>query len=240
MSITFRLIVIALLEPIYALVTRAWMPFHFQGIELELMISVCRALIAGLVWLWFGDFILSGSGKVRPHQRPVLIAAAAALLLEAAVCGNTGLSGPSLQITLAVTSLVVALHEELVYRALLQDLLRRRIGLMPALLLSNLCFTLYHFGAQPLNPLNFVYLFLSGCTLGLIYERTRSLVAVITIHSLADAIFCFTPLVETPWPPLMGDFMVAVAFLLALSLYPNRSAASASKMAQFVRVADDV
>lgn len=240
MSTAFKLSVTLLLELLYAFVTRSWMPFHFQGIELELLISTCRALMAGLVWLWFGDFIRSSIHSIRPHQRPGVIAVAGVLLVEALLCARLGLPGLPLQTTWAATSLIVGIHEELVFRGLLQTLLTRRLGWVPGVVLSNLCFTLFHFGAQPLNPVNFINLFLTGCVLGVVYCRTGSLLAVIAIHAAVDSIYSFSPFLHVPWPPLFTDFFDGLALLLALSLYPNRSMAAVSRMTQLVRVADDV
>lgn len=240
MSMGFKLAVTLLLELIYAFVTRAWMPFHFQGITLELLISTCRALMAGLVWLWFRDFIRARTTTLRPHQRTAVIAVAAALFIGALLCARLGLPGLPLQATWAVTSLLVGIHEELVFRGLLQNLLTTRLGWLPAVLLSNLGFTLFHFGAQPLDPVNFIDLFLTGCALGVVYCRTGSLLAVMAIHATVDAIYSFSPLLQAPWPSLFTDFFSALALLLALSLYPNRSLATASKMPQLVGVADDI
>ena len=240
MSLAFKLILTLLLELVYAVATRAWLPSWFHGVRLELLISAGRALVAGIVWMLFRDSLLAQNGRAEHQQYPLVLAAATALFLEAILVGNAGLDGRPLRGTFAATSFVVGVHEELVYRGVLQNLLLARTNLPFSLLLSSLCFTLYHFGAQPLNPLNFLYIFLTSCTLGLIYERTRSLGIVIGIHAIVDALFSFSPFLHPPWPPLFGDYIVLVALLMALSLHPNRGTRPQSQVPQLVRIADDV
>jgi membrane protease YdiL (CAAX protease family) len=53
-------------------------------------------------------------------------------------------------------------------------------------------------GALPLNVFNFLQVFTASCILGLIYVRTRSMMLVVSLHGLYDAIWSLTPVLREP------------------------------------------
>lgn len=230
MGTAFNLGVLAALEVFYALITRAWLPFHYSGIGLELLITTGRALMAALAWQWFGSLIQSGFRPLAAHQRPAACAAAIALLAGATLCGRYSLQGTSLKVTWAATSLVVGLHEELVFRGILQNLLLEPLGFFGTVVLSNVVFTVFHFGAQPLDPANAFSIFVTGCVLGVLYQRTGSIMAAIAIHATLDAWICFSPFLQLPWPDIDRIYFDLIALLFAVSLHPSRQAGWKSKM----------
>jgi uncharacterized protein len=80
---------------------------------------------------------------------------------------------------LVVACVLAPLSEELMFRAGLYRFLRQRLGRMPALLLSSMCF-----GALHQNWAGFLPLAVLGMILAIVYEATGSLRVVIVAHSL--------------------------------------------------------
>ena len=134
------------------------------------------------------------------------------MFLAPALAGNENMGRP-LSYVFAATSLVVGLREELAYRAILQTQLRRRFGVLPALLISNVLFVLYHLGAQAFTPLNIWQMFAAGAIIGLAYEASGSLLLAVALHAIYDAIYCFTPLVNPPLPEIAGSAVLAMTML---------------------------
>ena len=79
--------------------------------------------------------------------------------------------------------------EELMFRGCLQSWLRRHLGAKAAILLSALCFALFHFAFSQSygNVSIIVTLFGFSCFLGFIYERQGSLYASIGLHMAFNA-----------------------------------------------------
>jgi len=79
--------------------------------------------------------------------------------------------------------------EELLFRGYLQSWLRGRLGSGRALFLTSLIFALFHYSSgQGLSNLEVVStLFLFSCYLGLLYEKRRSLIAPLALHSTFNA-----------------------------------------------------
>jgi len=117
-------------------------------------------------------------------------------------------------VVFALTSIVVGVREELLYRAVLLNLLEPRVGLTGALLISTALFIVYHYGALPTTALSVIEVACMSLVLGLIYVKTGSYVAVVAFHAVYDAIWCFGPFVREPladtWRP---------AFLLAALIF---------------------
>lgn len=80
---------------------------------------------------------------------------------------------------LLVACVLAPLSEELMFRAGLYRYLRQRLGRMPALLLSSVCF-----GALHGNWAGFLPLAVLGMILAVVYEATGSIRVVIVAHSL--------------------------------------------------------
>jgi membrane protease YdiL (CAAX protease family) len=131
--------------------------------------------------------------------------------------GNDALPGTGTKVVFALTSIAVAAKEELLYRGALQTLLARRTTWLCAIVLSNIVFTLYHYGAQPFTAHNILEFFAMGCMLGLIYYGTGSLTTVITVHAVYDAIWTFTPIMPQPFPRAWGSLMLLVALSLCVA-----------------------
>jgi len=60
--------------------------------------------------------------------------------------GKDDWTDPVVRTAFVLTSLVVGLREEIVYRAIVQNLLEERLGKAGAILLASAVFALYHYG----------------------------------------------------------------------------------------------
>jgi CAAX protease family protein len=80
--------------------------------------------------------------------------------------------------------------EELLFRGFLQNWLKRVIGFKKALIITSLCFALFHYSSQQgAGNLSLIpCFFILALFLGFIYERQRSLIAPITLHALFNFI----------------------------------------------------
>ena len=80
--------------------------------------------------------------------------------------------------------LAAPIMEEFIFRGVLQSYLRKKLGMIPAILLASFAFALFHI--QPADKLaNFpliLSLFVFACYLGFLYERQRSLFSPIALH----------------------------------------------------------
>ena len=209
-----RLAAAALVELTYALTTRVWLRARYDGIELELLTTVGRLVSFAVFFLLFRDLILSRQPQARRALHPAPVCAVVLLFLAPTLIGNYALPGLTAQIVFAATSAVVALKEEALYRGVLQTFLESRLGVLTAVALSNVGFTLYHYGAQPFTAWNLAEIFLAGCALGLLYAATGSLLLAVAVHAVNDAIWAFTPILGSPLPKPLGSVLIFSAVVL--------------------------
>ncbi len=89
-----------------------------------------------------------------------------------------------LSVALIAILIAAPVIEELMFRGCLQSWLRRHLGAKAAILLSALCFALFHFAfSQSYGNLSIIVtLFGFSCFLGFIYEKQGSLYASIGLH----------------------------------------------------------
>ncbi|MCB1109784.1 MAG: CPBP family intramembrane metalloprotease [Chlamydiia bacterium] len=95
-----------------------------------------------------------------------------------------------LAIALFAILIAAPVIEELVFRGFLYTYLKKRLSLLPALVLSAAIFALFHFSPQQ-GLSNFsllVSLFTLALFLGFLYERQRSLFAPIALHMTFNSI----------------------------------------------------
>lgn len=107
---------------------------------------------------------------------------------------KTTMGSPTQLVFALITILVLApTIEEFLFRGCLQTFFKRHLGTKSAILLSSLCFALFHFAqSQGIGNISLIAsLFAFACFLGFIYERQSSLFASIGLHmtfNLASAI----------------------------------------------------
>jgi len=101
-----------------------------------------------------------------------------------------GIADTPAQLALAVLAAVVMapLTEELLFRGLLHRGLRRRMRIVPAILLSSVLFAVVHVDVAASQPLALVGLTFVGIILALAHERTGSLLVPVVIHATHNAV----------------------------------------------------
>jgi membrane protease YdiL (CAAX protease family) len=87
-----------------------------------------------------------------------------------------------LALTVLLACLVGPAAEELFFRGVLYPAIRQRTSRLIGLLVSGAAFSLIH-----TNPLGFLPIFLIGCLLADLYERTGSLAAPLAVHIVHNA-----------------------------------------------------
>lgn len=211
------------LELAYALGTRVGLTAAYDGIELELYTTAARLVSAGCYWLLFRDLLRSRTPRLSSARHPLFALGLIPVALVPVLVGDWGLEGRATQVVFALTSVVVGLREEVLYRGVLQNLLEPRAGWIGAVLLSNIVFTLYHYGAWPFTPDYVAEFFLVGCAMGLIYVGTGSIWLTIAAHATYDALWSFTPILVPPLAKGWGVAFELFAFaLLALWVLRTR------------------
>ncbi len=117
---------------------------------------------------------------------------------------DAGREQPRLLLYFVFTSLLfVAPGEELIFRGLLQGLIRRAYGVIPAIVLSALVFGAVHYVALGGTGSRGAYLAIAallGLLLGAVYERTENLIVPVLIHGCWNAgQFLLVYASETGW-----------------------------------------
>jgi membrane protease YdiL (CAAX protease family) len=189
------------IEIAYAVFTRTWLRERFQGVELELLVSAVRLATAAAYWLMFRDLIRGRGPRPGSLRHPLVLAgAAAALAIPFLFRGWSPGTGSGTALVFALTSVIVGVREELLYRAVLFNLLEPRVGLAGTLGLSTVLFVVYHYGALPVAPLVIAEVAIMSLVLGLIYARSGSLLAVSALHAVYDGAWFFGPYLHPPLP----------------------------------------
>ncbi|MCC2671167.1 MAG: hypothetical protein K0Q72_3638 [Armatimonadetes bacterium] len=85
-----------------------------------------------------------------------------------------------------IIGIIGPIAEEVFFRGFAHQALKRRLGLIPAVILSSLFFALIHG-----NPIALFPIFVIGVALAVIYERTGSLAAPIALHCTNNLVVVF-------------------------------------------------
>lgn len=216
---------IFLLELLYLAVARAFTNLDtrfnlFDPATGELLWSAWRMVCALLAFLIFRK-LLTPERSVRATWRSggglQFIGWLAILLFLAcpALSAGYGLASP-LNIIFAATSFAVGFREEIVYRGILQRVLTKRFGLVASLIISNLLFAIYHYGAIPLTAPNLFEFFVAGLFLGVLFHLSGSIVLVSLLHSAYDALYAVGPLVASPLDRSHTLGLLAIAAMLSI------------------------
>jgi membrane protease YdiL (CAAX protease family) len=103
--------------------------------------------------------------------------------------------GPYLAMVIVSTVVLAPVGEELLFRGIIQTLLRNRLGAalphyaaVVSLVLTSVIFAVFHVGSPQDTPA----IFLLALALGYTYERTGRLLAPMLIHSLFNAVMILT------------------------------------------------
>lgn len=193
------------------LIIAHWSAWEWQP---ELLRSACRAVVAFALWHFFRGIMLSGVPDRRGMRHPLLLAAVATLLSVPFLIGNWAFMGPFTRLVFAATSVVVAIHEEFLFRGLMQTLIARRLGTLKAIGVTSAVMTAWHAGVLPANVFNFWQVFAISCMLGLIFAATHSMVLVVALHALYDASWSATPVLASPLSWHWGALLLLAALVL--------------------------
>lgn len=194
------------------LILAHWSGWEWQS---EAMRTGLRAGAAFALWYFFRSLIFGATPQPGRDGRPLLAASIAVLLAVPFLIGDWHFMGPVARIVCAVTSIFVGLHEEFLFRGIVQNLLVRRLGLVAAIVVTSMVMTVWHLGAIPLLAFNFFQVFVASCVLGLIYAGTGSMRLVVLIHTAYDAIWPLTPLWPGPLPVGWGAGLLLASLALA-------------------------
>lgn len=166
-------------------------------------------LLVGVGYLvWRSDRSLVGFGW--PRRRPLVALVGGFLGLAAIMLGlesffeavgvelaeneiiREGRAHPELFVFLIpVQFLLVGPAEELVFRGLIQGLLRRAYGMLPGIVLGGAVFSLFHLPALGMTGAalpTLLIIFCSGLLLGGLYEYTGTLLVPIVVHAAWNAL----------------------------------------------------
>ncbi len=134
-------------------------------------IDSARAVVATLVaWPVCVGLLAVTSWIIPPEPHPILSA-------------MSGASSPWLAVMVITVAVIVPIGEELLFRGLLQSLLRRHFGPWPAVLIASAVFAAAHCTQPQAVP----SLFVLAVVMGYNYERTGRLLAPMLIHALFNA-----------------------------------------------------
>lgn len=186
---------VILIEVIYVLASRTII--HFCGVynfEAETYLSVNRIVTFAVTFVIFKDFIFRDKSDLKAVVSPLWIFAVLLFLSIPLLEGHMGGLGFGFKLFFSFTSIFVALHEEIVYRGVVQRLLLERFSTTKAILITSSVFTAYHIGMIDLYVNLYIQIFLASIILGIIYIKTNSLTVVVALHTIYDALSPFTPL----------------------------------------------
>lgn len=198
MSLASRLVIVAAIELVFVVATRVVLHYlSWQSIEAELIRTALRMVTALAYWWLLKSVILSQKPNLSTLSRP---AAEVGLLLFFTVPVLVGQFQPSTNVAVlfALTSIAVAVKEEFLFRGIVQNVLSQRLGAVKAILLTSAVFTVWHVGTLTPTVWVFSQIFLASVLLGLVYVGSGSILAVVVIHAVYDALFSFTPLIPAP------------------------------------------
>ena len=181
-------------------------PVAFLTVQSAL--GLCGLLAAGLVALSrLGDPGLVGLGTPTRRDAALVVGGVALLAGLQFVAGllfdqfgveiadnvilERGREHPELFLALVpVQFLLTAPAEELLFRGVVQGLLRRAYGVVPAVSLASAIFALFHLSAFDSGAVlpGLAVVFLSGLVLGALYEYSRTLLVPILAHALWNSL----------------------------------------------------
>jgi membrane protease YdiL (CAAX protease family) len=184
------------------------------GWEQEVLRSVGRALAAFVLWYFFRDIIFPEAPVKRNTRHPLLVAALVILFSVPLLVGNLGFLGPVARVLFAATSIIVGIHEEFLFRGIIQNLIERRLGTLKAIGITSAVMTVWHIGAVYPHFFSFWQVLTISCMLGLIYAATRSIWLVVVLHVVYDALWSATPVLAVPLAYHWGALLLLAALVL--------------------------
>ena len=190
--------------------------FPAFSIDAELIRTVLR-LAAVLLYLRVVPDLFSLKYSGTGLREPALLLSFLLFLSVPLLVSDASFLPPIARAVYALTSIAVALKEEISYRALIQNLLARRWGSFTAIPVASLLFLASHVGVIPLFWAAYAQVAVAGLLLGIVYARTQNLWLVICLHTVYDAVWSLTPVFSPPFPYSVGILVLIASSLLAMS-----------------------
>jgi membrane protease YdiL (CAAX protease family) len=194
-------IAIIVLELLYIIIARTiTLTMESMSFEEEALLTLNRIVISLIVFYLFRQLLLTKKPNYHSLKSPWWIISMLLFLSIPPLANYMDHTTQSFKLFYAFTALFVAIHEEIVYRGVIQELLMRHLSPIKAIVVTSLIFTIYHIGAIDWYINLYIQIFLAGIILGVIYYQTQSLALVIALHTLYDALVTVTPIGDTLRP----------------------------------------
>lgn len=204
-------------EAIFIILTRVVLSRYWTySLDAELIRTPLRLVAIFVYWHFLREFIKSEHIMRSSLLQPALLLPLALFLSVPLLVGDLSYMTPTTKVVYAVTSIVVALKEEIAFRAIIQPLLAKKFGNLIAILLTTILFTAYHIGAIPLLPFAYGQVIFAGLLLGIVYARSQNLWLIVWLHTLYDALWSVTPVLSPPLPYSVGFAVLSGSVLLVL------------------------
>lgn len=195
--------------------------FHDFTPNSEYLRTILRVFSVIAYYYIFKDYILSFKPSYKFIKSPHIAISVILFLITPLLVGNLYFMGDYTRVLFAVTSIIVGLKEELVFRVLIQNSLETKIGTIYAILITSLIFTAWHYGAIPNNLFAFGQVLVSSIFLGLIYSVTKSFLLVVSLHAVYDALWSLTPIYSNVLSYNWGLIPLVSAMLITANWYYN-------------------
>ena len=222
----FAWLTILVVEATFMVLTRVLLArYPHDVIGVELARSLLRFLAVSAYWYALPELIEPQSTESSLRQ-PVLLLALALFLSVPLLTGDLGKMSQATRWVFAATSILVALKEEIAFRALIQNLLAKRFGNLVAVLGATALFTASHIGVIPASFHAYSQVAAAGLFLGIVFVHTQRLWLVIWLHTFYDALVFVTPVFSPPFAYPVGLALLAISTLLLLVKWPRRFPAS--------------
>ncbi len=217
------LVAIISIELIYILIARIITSIYgAYTFEAEIYRSINRFFIFLIVLYFFKNLIFQNKVNANNFTNPILIFALMLFLAIPVLESYMDLVTTNFKILFAFASIFVALHEEIVYRGVIQNFLLQKYSPIQSILITSIIFTIYHIGAIDWYINLYIQVFLASIILGFIYYKTNSFVLVVILHTLYDALVVFTPLAKTLRPIITyqeATYLMIVVLVLVIFWY---------------------
>ncbi len=211
----FIWLTIFVIETIFIVFTRVILSYYWSySMEAELIRTLFRLIAVFIYWHLLSDFIKSKHVTNTSVLQPALLFPLALFLTVPLLVGDLSYMTTTTRMIYAVTSVAVALKEEITFRALIQNLLATRFGNLLAIFLTTILFTAYHIGVIPQSLFAYGQVIFASLLLGIVYVRIRNLWLVVWLHTMYDALWSATPVFSPPLPYSVGLGVLFASVLL--------------------------
>jgi membrane protease YdiL (CAAX protease family) len=206
-----RIAIVIVVELLYWFGTRYILSlFAWDTYLAEALRTLLRAVTAAADWWLLRDLVPGRVPRVRAFRSVSILFSVVLLMLAAGIFIHPVLPS-GFALFFAISAIFVGIKEEILFRRFLFNALEARIGLFKSVLIVNIVFTAWHAGVAPHSAESYAAIFLPGLALTLLYARTGSLLAVITLHAAYDAIFSLPSLPARRAPDQLGVVLLVVA-----------------------------